>query len=96
MTYKEAQESYKRLQEKKANLPEHDKKWLDKIHAYKINIRYDVKTDKMKMLAELYNNSMLDAFNTIFRIGYIAGQKALKAEQKKQGGIIYASFTCVA
>ena len=91
MTYKEAQESYKRLQERKANLPEHDK-----IHAYKVNIRYDVKTDKMMMLAKLYNNSMLDAFNTIFRIGYIAGQKALKAEQKKQGCVIYASFPCVA
>ena len=84
MTYKEAQEGYHRIQEKKSNLSKSDSAWLKEVEAYPIDERFDTETSKMALLFEIFNNNLLDVFNTVFRIGYIAGQKALEEKGMKK------------
>ena len=84
MTYKEAQESYHRIQEKKSNLSKSDSAWLKEVEAYPIDERFDTETSKMALLFEIFNNNLLDGFNTVFRIGYIAGQKAHEEKGMKK------------
>jgi len=58
MTYKEAQESYHRIQEKKSNLSKSDSAWLKEVEAYPIDERFDTETSKMALLFEIFNNNL--------------------------------------
>ena len=58
MTYKEAQENYRRIQEKKSNLSESDSAWLKEVETYPIDERFDTETGKMALLSEIFNNNL--------------------------------------
>lgn len=84
LQYQRAQEVFFETQRRKNELPEKDKRLLKQLEKVKIG-RYDVSCSVILMLAEVYQNNMIDAFNTIFRLGFMKGQRAEKARQKAVG-----------
>lgn len=45
---------------------------------------YDVTCSVVLMIAEVYQNNAINAFNTIFTLGFMNGQRAEKARQKRK------------
>lgn len=50
----------------------------------KINPRYDMTLGNIKQIGE-ENNSLYGVINDSFRLGYVQGMKAAKAEMRKRG-----------
>ena len=46
--------------------------------------RYAVACSIVLMIAEVYQNNAINAFGTIFRLGFMKGQRAEKARQKRK------------
>lgn len=81
--YQRAQEVFFETQRRKSELPEKDKRFFKQLEKVKIG-RYDVTCSVVLMIAEVYQNNAINAFNTIFTLGFMKGQTAEKARQKRK------------
>lgn len=82
LQYQRAQEFMSETQRRKSELPEKDKKLFEQLE--KVNIgRYDVACSVVCMIAEVYQNNAIDAFNTIFKLGFMKGQRAEKKRKRQ-------------
>ena len=83
LQYQRAQEVFFETEKRKDELPEKDKRLFEQLEKVKIG-RYDVACSVVLMIAEVYQNNAIDAFNTIFTLGFMKGQRAEKARQKRK------------
>lgn len=83
LQYQRAQETFFETQRRKSELPEKDKRLFEQLEKVKIG-RYDVTCSTVLMIAKVYQNNAINAFNTIFTLGFMKGQRAEKARQKKK------------
>ena len=83
LNYQRAQEMYQETQRRKNVLSEKDKKLFRQLKQVEIG-RYDVTFYTVCMIAELYQNNAINAFDTIFRLGFMKGQRSEKAKLKKR------------
>ena len=83
LQYERACKAYQETQRKKSKLPEKDKRLLEKLNQLKVE-RYGVSCRTLEMIAEVYDNNAINSFDTIFRLGFLKGQQAEKARQKKK------------
>lgn len=85
MTYAESEQlkyeigkrAYLVTKQKIAELPEKDKKFLDNISKVEIG-RCDIDCKILMMIADIYNNNAIDAFDTIFKLGFIKGKRSMR------------------
>lgn len=84
LQYQRAQENFFETQRKKSGLPEKDKRLFDQLEKVKIG-RYNTTCYVMSMIAEVYQNNAIDAFDTIFKLGFMKGQRAERARSRKAG-----------
>lgn len=53
--------------------------------AEKVDVgNYDLRLNEIIALAKMYNNNFINGSFTLFRIGFLKGQRAEKARQKKK------------
>ena len=83
LQYERAHEAYLEIQRRKDELPEKDKQLLKQLSRLKIG-RYCASWHTLVMIAEIYDNNAIDCFDTIFRLGFLKGQRAEKARQKEK------------
>lgn len=83
LQYQRAQEVFFEAQRRKDELPEKDKRLFEQLEKVKID-RYDVTYSVVLMIAEVYQNNAINAFNTIFTLGFMKGQRAEKAKRKRR------------
>lgn len=83
LQYQRAQEVFFETQRRKDELPEKDKRLFEQLEKVKID-RYDVTYSVVLMIAEVYQNNAINAFNTIFTLGFMKGQRAEKAKRKRR------------
>ena len=81
--YLEARKSYNDIKQNKAKLPEKGKRLFEQLEAVEIG-RYDVDSHTILMIANVYQNNAINAFNTIFRLGFLKGMRKAKKEFKKK------------
>lgn len=81
LQYQRAKECISETQRRKSELPEKYKKLFEQLEKVKIG-RYDVECSVAFMIAEVYQNNAINAFNTIFKLGFMKGQRAEKARKK--------------
>lgn len=79
LQYEAARRSYAEIQRRKSELSEKDKRLFERLEAIEIG-RYDVSTSTMLTIANVYQNSALNAFDTIFRLGFLKGMRKGKKE----------------
>ena len=73
---------YQETQRRKSELPEKDKRLFEQLEKVRVG-RYNVSCSVILMIAEVYGNSAIDFFNSIFRLGFMKGQRAEKARRRK-------------
>lgn len=69
---------------KKEKLTGRDKKMMELIETVDSG-RYCIGVYEVMLLADIYDNNMIDASYDLFRYGFLKGQMALKAELKRKG-----------
>ncbi len=83
LRFQRACEMYQETQKRKQKLPEKDKRLFEQLDQLEIG-RYAVSYHTLVMIAEVYDNNAVNSFDTIFRLGFLKGQRAEKARQKKK------------
>ena len=83
LQYQREQEVFFETQRRKSELPEKDKRLFEQLEKVKTG-RYDVACSVVCMIAEVYQNNAINAFYTIFKLGFIKGQRAEKARRKRK------------
>lgn len=83
LQYQKACETYQETQRRKNELPEKDKRLFEQLDQLEIG-RYAVSYHTLVMIAEVYDNNAMNSSDTIFRLGFLKGQRAEKARQKKK------------
>lgn len=83
LQYQRACEMYQETQRRKNELSENDRRLFEQLGQLKIG-RYAVSYHTLVMIAEVYDNNAINSFDTIFRLGFLKGQRAEKARQKKK------------
>lgn len=81
LQYQRAQESFFETQRRKSELSEKDKRLFEQLENVKIE-NYDVCISTVGMIADVYQNNAINAFDTIYRLGFMKGQRAEKARQR--------------
>ena len=74
---------YLAIQAKKAGLDDKNKKLFNQLEQIELG-RHDVSVSTMLMIADVYNNNAINSFSTVFKLGFLQGQKAEKARRIKQ------------
>ena len=80
LQYEAARRSYLEIQRKKSELSEKDKRLFEQLKAVEIG-HYDVNCSTMLMIAGVYQNNAINAFDTIFRLGFLKGMRKAKKER---------------
>ncbi len=75
-----ATEMYQETQRRKSELSEKDKRLFEQLKRVKIG-RYDVDYHTLVMITKVYDNNAINSFDTIFRLGFMKGQRAEKAKR---------------
>lgn len=83
LQYENASRAFLETKRRKSELPEKDKKLFELIKAVEIG-RYDVTYSTMIMIADVYQNNAINAFNTIFRLGFLKGERKAKRQFAKK------------
>lgn len=83
-SYKNARVEHKRQQEFKALLIGKEKEFYELTDSVEYNDRYGLKYWELMLLANTYNNSLLDGSHDIFRYGFLKGRRAERAMTKKR------------
>lgn len=84
LSYQRAQETYREIQRRKDALPEKDKMVFEQLEKVDTG-KYDVTCSVVLMIAEAYQNNAINAFDTIFTLGFMKGQRSEKARLRKAG-----------
>ncbi len=82
MQYEAAHQRYLDIQQRKSELPEKDKRLFEELKSVEIG-RYDVSCSTVLMIADVYQNSAVNAFNTIFRLGFMKGERKGRKAQRE-------------
>lgn len=83
LRFQRACEMYQETQRRKQELPEKDKRLFERLDQLDIG-RYSVSFHTLVMIAKAYDNNAINSFDTIFKLGFLKGQRAEKARQKKK------------
>lgn len=83
LQYQREQEGFSETQRRISELPEKDKRLFEQLRKVKLG-RYDVTCSVVLMIAKVYQNNAINAFDTIFTLGFMKGQRAEKAKQKRK------------
>lgn len=83
LQYELANKAYLDTQRRIAELPEKEKKLFDSISKVDIG-NYGVRCSVLIMIAGIYNNNAINAFNDIFRLGFMKGQRAERQRLRKE------------
>lgn len=75
-------DDYQKIQQRKRELPEKDRRLFEQLEKVETG-RYDVDGSVILMIAKVYGNNAINSFSTIFRLGFMKGQRAEKAKQRK-------------
>lgn len=84
LNYERAKKTYAETQERIRKLPEKDKRLLEQLEKVDIG-RYDVPCSTVLMIAEVYRNNAINAFSSIFRLGFLKGTRKTLKELKQEG-----------
>lgn len=84
MNLQQAEAAWHEINARIACLEPKERAFFDKIKSVNAG-RYDVDSMTVITLCSIYSNNAIEAFNTIFQLGFMQGQKAEKAEEKKRG-----------
>jgi len=68
---------YEDIKQRISELSEKDKRFFDRVLAVDVG-RYDFTTSTMLLVSTVYNNNALNAFNFIYKIGFMRGRNAEK------------------
>lgn len=82
--YERAVQDYKRTKDYKAALTGRNKKLMEQIESVRIGSHYQMTGNETMLFAEMFNNNMINASFTIYRLGYMRGQRAIQNRQKKE------------
>lgn len=77
LQYELANKAYLDTQRRIAELPEKEKKLFDSISKVDIG-NYGVRCSVLLMIANVYNNSAINAFDMIFKLGFMKGGRSMK------------------
>ena len=80
LQYEAARRGYLEIQRRKSELSGKDKRLFEQLEAVEIG-NYDVSASIMLTIANVYRNNALNAFNTIFRLGFLQGMRKGKRER---------------
>lgn len=72
-----------RQQKFKESLMGKEKHLFETVNNVKINARYTMQAWELRLLADTYNNNLIDGSWDIFRYGYIKGERSERARRKK-------------
>lgn len=81
--YENARRSYEEIQKRKRALSEKDKRLFERISKVKIGRYDDVSSETVLVIADVYGNNAINAFNSIYRLGFMKGVNAAKRNAKK-------------
>lgn len=76
-----AREEYKRQKEFKTQLPDEEKEFFSTIKSVSIDDQYDLSSEKHLLIADAYNNNLINGGLDLYRYGYLQGQRAEKNNQ---------------
>lgn len=82
-SFERAQAEYKRQTEFKAALTGREKKFFELIESVKPKTCYCLDYWEMILLADAYNNNLINGCYDIFRYGFLKGQRAEKNRRKR-------------
>lgn len=85
--YESARKKYEEIQRRKEELTVKDKRLLKRITDTEVG-RYDVGSRITMMIAEVHNNNAINAFDTIFKLGFMRGEKSMKNKMKRDNKMI--------
>lgn len=80
--YQRARYDYAEIQRKKAELPERDRRLIETAETLDVG-RYGVSSSIVLMVADVYSNNAMNAFCTIFSLGFIKGQRSERNKRKR-------------
>ena len=83
LRFQRAREMYQEIQRRKQELPEEDKRLFEQLDQLNIG-RHGASYHTLIMIAKVYDNNAINSFDTIFRLGFLKGQRAEKGRQKKK------------
>lgn len=75
------EKAYLEIERRKSELSEADKKLLEKVEAIEVG-RYDVRYSTMIMIAKVYQNNAINAFSTIYKLGFLKGMRKASRQTK--------------
>lgn len=76
-----SREEYKRQKEFKTQLPDEEKEFFSTIKSVSIDDQYDLSSEKHLLIADAYNNNLINGGLDLYRYGYLQGQRAEKNNQ---------------
>ena len=82
LRYEAGRRSYLEIQRMKNELSEKDKRLFEQLEKVEVG-NYDVNSSTMLMIANVYQNNAINAFSTIFRLGFLKGMR--KARRDNNG-----------
>lgn len=82
LQYEAAHKKYLETKRRKSELPEKDRKLFEKLESIEIG-RCDVNFSTIVMIADVYQNNAINAFDTIFRLGFMKGERKGRKAQKE-------------
>lgn len=82
LRYELAHKAYLDTQRRIAELPEKEKKLFDSISKVDIG-NYGVRCSVLLTIANVYNNSAINAFEMIFKLGFMKGERSMRNKVKK-------------
>lgn len=80
--YEHSHRVYLETQRRKTELPEEDRKLLEKVLAIETG-RYGVNCSTALMIAKVYDNNAINAFCAIFNLGFMKGERSMKNRMKR-------------
>jgi len=81
LKYEAARRSYLETQRRKSELSKKDKQLLEQLELVEIG-NYDVSFSTALTIANVYQNNAINAFSTIFRLGFLKGMRKAQKEIK--------------
>ncbi len=81
--YERAHEAYLETKKRRELLEGEDKKLFELIENIDIG-NYCIKCSEASVIAQVYNNNAINSCMHFFRLGFLKGQRAEKARQRKE------------
>lgn len=78
-----AREEYKRQKEFKTQLPDEEKEFFSTIKSVSIDDQYDLSSEKHLLIADAYNNNLINGGLDLYQYGYMQGERAERSKRKE-------------